>query len=92
MNQVDPEYFLVQTSDDLHHDVEMEATMNSSQEALRPRESRERNVQCLKKKYYDREKEGLGAITAIRFLHVENELERLVDLQIGPSCRPLIEA
>jgi len=40
----------------------------------------QRNV--LKKKYYDRMKEALGGITAARFLHVENQLERIVDLQI----------
>ena len=41
----------------------------------------ERNA--LKKKYYDRMKEGLGAQTAARFLQVENQLERLIDLQIA---------
>jgi len=41
----------------------------------------QRNV--LKKKYYDRVKNDLGAITATRFLHVENQLERIVDLQIA---------
>ena len=48
----------------------------------------ERNA--LKKRYYDRVKEGLGAVTAIRFLHVENQLERLVDLQIA-SQLPVVE-
>jgi hypothetical protein len=37
----------------------------------------------LKKKYYLRVKEGLDAVTAARFLQVENQLERLVDLQIA---------
>ena len=37
----------------------------------------------LKKKYYDRMKEGVGAITATRFLQVENQLERLMDLQVA---------
>ena len=41
----------------------------------------QRNV--LKKKYYGRMKGSLGAITATRFLQVENQLERLVDLQIA---------
>lgn len=41
----------------------------------------QRNV--LKKKYYDRMKDGVGAITAARFLQVENQLERIVDLQIA---------
>jgi hypothetical protein len=41
----------------------------------------QRNV--LKKKYYDRVKESLGAITATRFLQVENQLERLIDLQVA---------
>jgi hypothetical protein len=36
----------------------------------------------LKKKYYERFKGALGAITAARFLQVENQLERLIDLQI----------
>ena len=37
----------------------------------------------LKKKYYDRLKGALGAITAARFLQVENQLERLIDLQVA---------
>jgi hypothetical protein len=37
----------------------------------------------LKKKYYDRFKTALGAIVATRFLQVENQLERLIDLQIA---------
>jgi len=43
----------------------------------------------LKKKYYSRFKEALGGITATRFLQVENQLERLVDLQIA-SQLPVI--
>ena len=38
---------------------------------------------ALKKKYFDRVKEALGGITATRFLQVENQLERIVDLQIA---------
>jgi hypothetical protein len=41
----------------------------------------QRNI--LKKKYYDRVKDSLGAVTAARFLEVENQLERIVDLQIA---------
>ena len=37
----------------------------------------------LKKKYYERFKTALGAIVATRFLQVENQLERLIDLQIA---------
>ncbi len=37
----------------------------------------------LKKKYYERFKSALGAIAATRFLQVENQLERLVDLQVA---------
>jgi hypothetical protein len=48
----------------------------------------ERNT--LKKKYYDRVKEGVGAVTALRFLQVENQLERVIDLQIS-SQLPVIE-
>jgi hypothetical protein len=49
----------------------------------------ERNT--LKKKYYDRMKAGLGGIIAMRFLQVENQLERIVDLQVAASL-PIIEA
>ena len=38
---------------------------------------------ALKKKYYDRVKDELGAITAMRFLQVENQLERILDLQVA---------
>ena len=34
-------------------------------------------------KYYDRMKQGLGAITAARFLQVENQLLLIIDLQIA---------
>ena len=37
----------------------------------------------LKKKYYERFKSSLDSITATRFLQVENQLERLVDLQVA---------
>jgi len=43
----------------------------------------EQQRNALKKKYYDRMKEALGGITAARFLHAENQLERIVDLQIA---------
>ena len=43
----------------------------------------EQQRNALKKKYYDRVKGGLGAMTAMRFLQVENQLERIVDLQIA---------
>jgi hypothetical protein len=43
----------------------------------------EQQRNALKKKYYDRMKSSLGAITAARFLQVENQLERLVDLQLS---------
>ena len=43
----------------------------------------EQQRNTLKKKYYDRMKSSLGGITAMRFLQVENQLERLVDLQIA---------
>jgi hypothetical protein len=50
---------------------------------------RQRNV--LKKKYYGLMKDTLGAITATRFLQVENQLERLVDLQVA-SQLPVVAA
>jgi len=37
----------------------------------------------LKKKYYERFKTAVGAVAAARFLQVENQIERLVDLQIA---------
>jgi hypothetical protein len=37
----------------------------------------------LKRKYYSRFKDALDAVTAVRFLQVENQLERLIDLQIA---------
>jgi hypothetical protein len=37
----------------------------------------------LKKKYYDRVKNSMGAVMAMRFLQVESQLERLVNLQIA---------
>jgi hypothetical protein len=37
----------------------------------------------LKKTYYGRMKSALDAITAMRFLQVENQLDRLTDLQIA---------
>jgi hypothetical protein len=43
----------------------------------------ERQRSELKKKYFDRMKDALGAITAMRFLQVENQIERLVDLQVA---------
>jgi hypothetical protein len=43
----------------------------------------EQQRNALKKKYYGRMKSSLGAITAMRFLQVENQLERLLDLQLS---------
>jgi hypothetical protein len=37
----------------------------------------------LKRKYYRRVKDALDALIAARFLQVENQLERLIDLQIA---------
>jgi hypothetical protein len=37
----------------------------------------------LKKKYYARVKGALDAVTATRFLQVENQLEKLIDLQLA---------
>jgi hypothetical protein len=36
-------------------------------------------------KYYDRVKEALGAVTAARFVQVENQLLLIIDLQIASS-------
>jgi hypothetical protein len=43
----------------------------------------------LKKRYYRKFKEALDPITATRFLQVENQLERVIDLQIA-SQLPVI--
>lgn len=45
----------------------------------------------LKKRYYQKFKQALDPITATRFLQVENQLERVVDLQIA-SQLPVIRA
>lgn len=45
----------------------------------------------LKRKYYERVKATLDPITATRFLQVENQLERLVDLQIASEL-PVMKA
>ena len=43
----------------------------------------ERNA--LKRKYYGQIKSALDPVTAVRFLQVENQLEKLIDLQIASS-------
>lgn len=45
----------------------------------------------LKRKYYQRFKTALNSITATRFLQIENQLERIVDLQIASEL-PVIVA
>ena len=45
----------------------------------------------LKRKYYEKMKAATDAITAMRFLQVENQLERLIDLQIA-SQLPVIQS
>jgi len=45
---------------------------------------------ALKKQYYERVKAALGAIHAARFLQVENQLERIIDLQVS-SQLPVIQ-
>ena len=44
----------------------------------------------LKKQYYQKFKRAMDAITAARFLQVENQLERIVDLQIASEL-PVIQ-
>ena len=51
----------------------------------------EQQRNTLKKKYYERLKDGLGGIVAMRFLQVENQLERIVDLQVAASL-PVVES
>jgi hypothetical protein len=43
----------------------------------------EQQRNALKKKYYDRVKSSMGAIMAMRFLQIENQLERILDLQLA---------
>ena len=47
----------------------------------------EQQRNALKKKYFDRMKGSLGGITAMRFLQIENQLERLTDLQIAAQLQ-----
>ena len=49
----------------------------------------ERQRNDLNRQYYQKFKEALGAITAARFLQVENQLEKVLDLQIA-SHLPVI--
>jgi hypothetical protein len=44
----------------------------------------------LKRKYYEKMKSATDAITAMRFLQVENQLERLIDLQVASEL-PVIQ-
>jgi hypothetical protein len=44
----------------------------------------------IKRKYYNKMKESLGGVLAVRFLQVENQIERLMDLQIA-SQLPVAE-
>lgn len=50
----------------------------------------EQTRNSLKRKYYLKFKDALDAITAARFLQVENQLERIADLQVS-SQLPVIE-
>jgi hypothetical protein len=43
----------------------------------------EQDRNALKRKFHARVRQSLGAIFAMRFLHVENQLERIVDLQVA---------
>ncbi len=45
----------------------------------------------LKRKYYQKFKEALDAIAATRFLQVENQIERILDLQVASEL-PVIDA
>jgi hypothetical protein len=45
----------------------------------------------LKRKYYEKFKEALDPISAARFLQVENQIERILDLQIASEL-PVIES
>jgi hypothetical protein len=50
----------------------------------------EEKRQELKRKYYIRFKGALDAVTAARFLQVENQIERVIDLQIASEL-PVID-
>lgn len=51
----------------------------------------EQTRNSLKRKYYGKIKDALDAITAARFLQVENQIERIVDLQIASEL-PVMES
>jgi hypothetical protein len=44
----------------------------------------------LRKKFYPRFKEAMGAVTAVRFFQVENQIQLIVDLQIAANM-PIVE-
>ena len=50
----------------------------------------EQTRNSLKRKYYLKIKDALDAITATRFLQIENQLERIADLQVS-SQLPVLE-
>jgi len=50
----------------------------------------EQTRNSLKRKYYLKIKDALDAITATRFLQVENQLEKIADLQVS-SQLPVLE-
>ncbi len=50
----------------------------------------ERQRHELKKDFYQKFKSALGPVTATRFLQVENQLEKLIDLQLAAEL-PVIE-
>src|SRR5215471_18647289 len=70
---------LVKDYADHYVDMTDEAADRLANEAL----SIEQQRTALKKKYYDRFKAGVGALTAARFLQVENQVERIIDLQVA---------
>ncbi len=51
----------------------------------------EQQRNALKRKYYERFKTALDPVTAARFLQVENQIEKVIDLQIA-SQLPVISA
>jgi hypothetical protein len=50
----------------------------------------EQDRNALKRKYYEQVKTALDPVTAARFLQVENQLERIIDLQLSAGL-PVIQ-
>lgn len=75
----DDRYQLIRDYAEHYDDMTNEIADNLAERALKIREARD----DLSKKYYQRIKKATSAITAARFLQVENEINLLSDLKVS---------